>query len=329
VAPGDGDKVILPPSALETLSQQDAISHGPMLFELTVDGAHGKTHGGVLEFVAEEGTVGLPRKVWRSLGLRGEDVDVKESLSVYVHVKYIRLPKAEYARVIPVTSGLSQISELRVMLEQNLQFHATLSEGDLLEVWHRGKCFETRVAEIKPSPAATIMNTDMELDLDLPDEVKQAHEEKSAADRARTLQGSSPPRPISAASLSPPKGLTRMDIVDNSDASSDESSIDEDEKLARKLAALPDQPEDTDGAITCLVRSRGVRATRRFLADDPLSRLFDWMETVPGWHAAMGDDWKLVVPYPRRVLTLQNDGSRTFTELGLTSKQETFMLENS
>lgn len=78
-AGGEGDKLVLPPSALDQLTKQDALAQGPMLFRVTrLGGPDGRsvvrtTHAGVLEFSAAEGTVGLPVKVQRSLGLRGEE----------------------------------------------------------------------------------------------------------------------------------------------------------------------------------------------------------------------------------------------------------------
>lgn len=165
-AEGEGDKVLLPPSALESLSRQDAVSMGPMLFELTwtpptqvIEGEDGATarrttHAGVLEFVADEGTIGLPRKVVQSLVLPGQS-GAEEPLSRVtmtgvlgagkVLVRYVRLAKATFARVVPETVGLSQISELRAMLEQNMRNHATLTVGDRLSVWRRGKEFNLKV----------------------------------------------------------------------------------------------------------------------------------------------------------------------------------------
>lgn len=165
-ADGEGDKVLLPPSALESLSRQDAVSMGPMLFELTwtlpaevVRGedsatASRTTHAGVLEFVADEGTIGLPRKVVQSLVLPGQSgpeeplsgAEMAEVLGTgKVLVRYVRLAKATFARVVPETVGLSQISELRAMLEQNMRNHATLTVGDRLSVWRRGKEFNLKV----------------------------------------------------------------------------------------------------------------------------------------------------------------------------------------
>ncbi|CAN0569722.1 unnamed protein product, partial [Ectocarpus sp. 12 AP-2014] len=130
-AEGEGDKILLPPSALESLSRQDAVGLGPMLFELTctTSGAAPTaqqqrekapelqggtmtttrmTHAGVLEFVADEGTIGLPRKVVLSL--------LGAAAHQNVVVRYVRLAKATFARVVPETVGLSQVSELRAML---------------------------------------------------------------------------------------------------------------------------------------------------------------------------------------------------------------------
>lgn len=178
-ADGEGDKVLLPPSALDSLSRQDAVSMGPMLFELTctLPGKTGDkaasvrktTHAGVLEFVADEGTIGLPRKVVLSLlgataqqvpipaespmgdqGDGGENGLQKAARPVvagleHVVVRYVRLAKAKFARVVPETVGLSQVSELRAMLEHNMRNHATLTVGDRLTVWRRGKEFSLKV----------------------------------------------------------------------------------------------------------------------------------------------------------------------------------------
>lgn len=197
-ADGEGDKILLPPSALDSLSRQDAVSMGPMLFELSVVTASPSavreggatndaivsrtTHAGVLEFVADEGTVGLPRKVVSSLlGTLAQKTSVPsdegkmsprqgdqpesggsgvgdrsdanqdassrpavEGLGTVV-VRYVRLAKATFARVVPETVGLSQVSELRAMLEHNMRNHATLSVGDRLTVWRRGKEFGMKV----------------------------------------------------------------------------------------------------------------------------------------------------------------------------------------
>jgi Ubiquitin fusion degradation protein UFD1 len=73
----------------------------------------------------------------RSLGLDPEAAELGS-----ISVRYIRLPKATFVRVVPTTAGLSQVSELRAMLEHNLRLHATCTVGDWLEVIYE---YESRV----------------------------------------------------------------------------------------------------------------------------------------------------------------------------------------
>eukprot|EP00752_Nemacystus_decipiens_P010392 g9261.t1 len=403
-ADGEGDKILLPPSALESLSGQDAVSLGPMLFELTtctttsggpqVVAAGEKnapsqsdatttrtTHAGVLEFVAEEGTVGLPRKVVLSLlGATAQQIPVgsgessgdgeKASHTVegleHVGVRYVRLAKATFARVIPETVGLSQVSELRAMLENNMRNHATLTVGDRLSVWRRGKEFSMKVVELRPEPQVTVLDTDMEIELDLPEKAREELEEKGAQDRAKTLRahmdgattsaGSSPgqslsptPRGASAAAAAGGGGrmlgggstaATTSGVSPMDDSEDDDSDLDSDDDRSKsggrnafdpvqhrlaKFQELPEEPPgDEEGVFTCQLRSPQGKSTRRFRFTDPLGVLLDYAESqggVPG-------QYRLVVPFPRRVLMRDETSARkTLLEVGLTSKQESVILE--
>jgi ubiquitin fusion degradation protein 1 len=62
-----GDKILLPPSALNTLSRMEV--EYPMLFELSNDTLNRKTHCGVIEFIAEEGKCHLPCFMMQNLGV--------------------------------------------------------------------------------------------------------------------------------------------------------------------------------------------------------------------------------------------------------------------
>ena len=68
-----GDKVILPPSALERLTRMQ-IDDYPMLFEVTNAKERKSTHCGVLEFVADEGVVYLPYWMMQNLLLGEGDI---------------------------------------------------------------------------------------------------------------------------------------------------------------------------------------------------------------------------------------------------------------
>ena len=53
------DKILLPPSAGRWLMDQGAMKNGAMFFEVVCPALGTRTHAGLLEFTAEEGTVGL------------------------------------------------------------------------------------------------------------------------------------------------------------------------------------------------------------------------------------------------------------------------------
>ncbi|KUF94078.1 hypothetical protein AM588_10006962 [Phytophthora nicotianae] len=143
---GDGDKIALPVSALEELNPQNALELGVFTFELSFDEdqqggeasiAKRQTHAGVLEFVADEGTV-----------------------------RFVRLEKGKFASLQPRGEGFGDRQiDFKHMLERSLKAHTTLTEGDVLFVRHGRETFEVLVAELKPERAINILNTDLEVDM--------------------------------------------------------------------------------------------------------------------------------------------------------------------
>ncbi|NP_001347428.1 Plant UBX domain-containing protein 8 [Zea mays] len=95
--------------------------------------------------------------------------------------------------------------------------------------------------------------------------------------------------------------------------------------LASKQASLPSEPPpDAEGAVTVVVRMPdGSRQGRCFLKTDKLKFLFDFLDIgricKPG-------TYRLVRTYPRRTFT-SSEGDVSFSDLGLTSKQEALFLE--
>ena len=71
-----GDKIRLPASMLQSLTDSGASM--PFFFEVC-DSSGGRTHTGVLEFTAEEGTVVLPSLVTRCLEARADDLSAPSS----------------------------------------------------------------------------------------------------------------------------------------------------------------------------------------------------------------------------------------------------------
>ena len=183
------DKVILPESALATLSNQDAFSHGVMLFTITRLDANGvviaTTHCGVREFSAPEGTIILSRKVVDSLNCLGEE-DTRldpASVDLRVRIKYVRMNKLEYVKLRPIDNRFSSIVPIKNMLTENLIKHATLTKGDVLSVWYKGDEHRLRIVETKPEEHGSLIETDLEVDLDVSEEYTRKCEEEMPSPR--------------------------------------------------------------------------------------------------------------------------------------------------
>ncbi|KAI8558270.1 hypothetical protein RHMOL_Rhmol04G0077700 [Rhododendron molle] len=166
---GHGDKIKLPPSCVTELSQV-ALDKGPLHFRLLVidqeapsdikdDQKNRTTHAGVLEFTAEEGSVGLPPHVWSNLFPSGS------SKAAFIEVRYVWLPKGTYAKLQPDELGFSDIPNHKAVLETSLRQHATLSQGDVLTVNHGVLTYHLRVLELKPSSSVSVLETDIEADI--------------------------------------------------------------------------------------------------------------------------------------------------------------------
>lgn len=175
---GNGDKIILPPSCFTELSDQGALDKGPMYFQLSVvheENSSGMkatekqqtTHSGVLEFTADEGSVGLPPHVWNNLF---SEVTPKSPL---VEVRYFWLPKGTFAKLQPEMAGFSDLPNHKAILETSLRQHATLSQGDILTVNYGQLAYKLRVLELKPSSSVSVLETDIEVDIVDPDTASQ------------------------------------------------------------------------------------------------------------------------------------------------------------
>ncbi|CAL9082688.1 unnamed protein product [Musa acuminata var. zebrina] len=178
---GFGDKIKLPPSCFQELSDQGALDKGPMYFRLSVidelvpsvsdatdEVEHRATHSGVLEFTAREGSVELPSHVWSNL-LSGVSLDVP-----LVEVHYVSLPKGTYAKLQPEGMGFSDIPNHKAVLETTLRRHATLSQGDIITVSYGELNYKLRVLETKPASSVSVLETDIEVDIEGHDSAQES-----------------------------------------------------------------------------------------------------------------------------------------------------------
>lgn len=152
-----GGKIIMPPSALYTLTRLNTTY--PMLFKLTNTEKNRHTHCGVLEFVAEEGKVYLPYWMMRNLLL---------DEGCMLQVKNVSLPVATFSKFQPQSVDFLDISNPKAVLENGLRNFACLTSGDVIAINYNNKIYELCVLETKPGDAVSIIECDMNVDFEAP-----------------------------------------------------------------------------------------------------------------------------------------------------------------
>ncbi|TYK02604.1 ubiquitin fusion degradation protein 1-like protein isoform X1 [Cucumis melo var. makuwa] len=157
-----GDKIIMPPSALDRLASLH-IDY-PMLFELRNDVTERLSHCGVLEFIAEEGMIYMPYWMMENMLLQEGDV---------VRVKNVTLPKGTYVKLQPHTKDFLDISNPKAILETTLRNFSCLTTGDSIMVAYNNKKYYIDIIETKPSNAISIIETDCEVDFAPPLDYKE------------------------------------------------------------------------------------------------------------------------------------------------------------
>jgi ubiquitin fusion degradation protein 1 len=205
----DGDKILLPPSALDILARMSVAY--PMLFELTNTTVGKRTHGGVLEFTADEGCCYLP--FWMMQGLFLEE-------GALLSVRNVTLPKAQFVKFQAQNVNFLKITNPRAVLEVALRKFTCLTKGDMICLPYAGTKYYLEVTDAKPSDAVSIVENDVQVDFDEPvgyqeSEYGQAErlnrEKKLAEEQARLLEASKP-RPLQQA-LAPVENVNQPKFV--------------------------------------------------------------------------------------------------------------------
>ncbi|CAK9867207.1 unnamed protein product [Sphagnum jensenii] len=158
----NGDKVVMPPSALDRLASL-RIDY-PMLFEVHNPSTSRTSHCGVLEFVAEEGMIYMPYWMMQNMLLQEGDI---------VRVKSATLPKGTFVKLQPHTKDFLDISNPKAVLETTLRNFSCLTVGDNIMVAYNNKKYYIDIIESKPAPAISIIETDCEVDFAPPLDYKE------------------------------------------------------------------------------------------------------------------------------------------------------------
>jgi ubiquitin fusion degradation protein 1 len=158
----NGDKVVMPPSALDRLASL-RIDY-PMLFEVHNPSTLRTSHCGVLEFVAEEGMIYMPYWMMQNMLLQEGDI---------VRVKSATLPKGTFVKLQPHTKDFLDISNPKAVLETTLRNFSCLTAGDNIMVAYNNKKYYIDIIESKPANAISIIETDCEVDFAPPLDYKE------------------------------------------------------------------------------------------------------------------------------------------------------------
>ncbi|CCD23564.1 polyubiquitin-binding protein UFD1 NDAI_0B05310 [Naumovozyma dairenensis CBS 421] len=151
-----GGKIFLPPSALNKLSMLNI--RYPMLFQLTASESGKMTHGGVLEFTAEEGRVYLPQWMMQTLNVQPGSLLKIDSTDV---------PLGQFVKIEPQSTDFLDISDPKAVLENVLRNFSTLTVDDIIEISYNNKIYGIKVLEVKPessSRSICVIETDLVTD---------------------------------------------------------------------------------------------------------------------------------------------------------------------
>ncbi|QEU60223.1 Ufd1 [Kluyveromyces lactis] len=151
-----GGKIFLPPSALNKLTLLNI--RYPMLFELKSQESGKVTHGGVLEFIAEEGRVYLPQWMMETLQIQPGSV---------LQICSTDVPLGQFVKLEPQSVDFLDISDPKAVLERVLRNFSTLTIDDIIEISYNNKVYRIRILEVKPessSKSICVIETDLVTD---------------------------------------------------------------------------------------------------------------------------------------------------------------------
>eukprot|EP00835_Amoeboradix_gromovi_P006882 NODE_927_length_3031_cov_0.186562.p2 type:complete len:276 gc:universal NODE_927_length_3031_cov_0.186562:2118-2945(+) len=150
-----GGKVVLPHSALMRLQNYFGSA---MFFKIEANNL--TTFGGVLEFIAEEGRVYLPRWMFKQLNIQQGHI---------VRLTMQDLPKGKFVKLKPQSVDFLDISDPKAVLENAFRYYSTLTVDDVVEFEYNKRSYKIKITEAKPAVSISIIETDLEVDFEPPE----------------------------------------------------------------------------------------------------------------------------------------------------------------
>jgi hypothetical protein len=193
--PPQGDRILLPHSALEalmatagTINYNDSAEteNMPLMFRLENKAAGKKVYAGVREFVGAEDHVGLTPYLEEALGINsGKPAEIE--------VTARRVPKGTYIRLRPLEAGYNP-DDWKPILERELRKHfTTLTNSTKIRIRGGGKEeFDFLIDKIEPEgEAICVVDTDLEVDIEALDEEQARETLRIIAARSGEMEGGS------------------------------------------------------------------------------------------------------------------------------------------
>lgn len=151
-----GGKVILPESALRTLSIfRDLPS--PILLRINAPVAQTLVDCGCLSFEGKDGEIVVPFWIFNQLKVKNKD-------RVQVNVLTSNPVAGQSVKFQPQDSSFFNISDCRAVLEHSLRNIDCLSEGDMLQVRYMNQTFDVLVVSTTPDKHILIVNCDLNVE---------------------------------------------------------------------------------------------------------------------------------------------------------------------
>ncbi|KAK7054777.1 ubiquitin fusion degradation protein [Paramarasmius palmivorus] len=150
-----GGKIIMPPSALATLTRLDLES--PWMFQLrNPNNSAASTHAGVLEFIADEGVVHLPYWMMKTLKVGGRRPYPNH---------WRRTTKGKASEASATNSALLRNFGSQGSTRTGLRNFSALTQGDIVEISYNSIVFPLLIMETSPGNSGiSVLDTDLEVD---------------------------------------------------------------------------------------------------------------------------------------------------------------------
>ena len=234
----------------------------------------------------------------------------------------VQLPKGRGCTLKPTEDAIKNnfygLKDVKLVLEQSLiRTRATLSIGDEVSTWSRGKKFDLKVDKVIPHSfqAITCINTDIEVEFS---ETKISDD--SAPAEASDTKRSSETTSASSDGFRLGTGKSEKDVSQGEGVTPSLA----DQTHASQVSLLPEPPlSQKDGVCTIQIRYRGGNGKRRFAIEtSQLKDLFAFAASLSNQNER---SFRLVTRFPRRELTYSD---MTLIQAGIQQGQEMLIIED-